>query len=81
MGRPSVPHQPPKVTAHVNPRLLPSYGKNASSGSVARRQIRYASPEILRHSRVAAATSTAVTKHRPAMINQMTNHCSTDPSP
>jgi hypothetical protein len=80
MGRPSVPHQPPKVSAHVNPRLV-LLGKNASRGSVARQQIRYASPEILRHSRVAAATSTAVTRHSPAMINQMTNHRSTDPSP
>ena len=79
MGRPSVPHQPPKVSAHVNPRLVPPW-KNASSGSIARRQIRYASPEILRHSRVAATTSTTVTKNSPAVTNQTINH-STDPSP
>jgi len=36
--------------------------------------------EILRHSRVAAATSTTVTKYSPATINQMTDHRSTYPS-
>jgi hypothetical protein len=78
--KPGVQHAPGgrSVVSHEVPSWVPSwlnaYWRRAEVAQT------ISSPEILRHSRAAAAASTTLTKQSPAVMNQIINH-STDPSP